>query len=104
MKSRAPSGGDLIRSGVSTSTKPWAWWTSRIAWTSRLRRISRDTIGSRRISRTRYRRCRVSGDIEVAIAEPQGLVDRRIGIVDVERRRLRLREDPDLSCPELHGA
>ena len=34
MKSRAPSGVLLIRLGVSTSTKPLSWWTSRIAWTS----------------------------------------------------------------------
>ena len=51
MKSRAPSGVDLIRVGVSTSTKPLAWWTSRIAWTMRLRSSSRSAIGWRRMSR-----------------------------------------------------
>ncbi len=51
MKSRAPSGVLLISVGVSTSTKPLAWWTSRIAWTIRLRSISRRCIGSRRMSR-----------------------------------------------------
>ena len=51
MKSRAPSGVLLMRVGVSTSTKPFAWWTSRIAWTIRLRSSSRSAIGSRRMSR-----------------------------------------------------
>ena len=51
MKSRAPSGVLLMSVGVSTSTKPLAWWTSRMAWTIRLRSISRRCIGSRRMSR-----------------------------------------------------
>ena len=53
MKSRAPSGVLLIRFGVSTSMNWFAWWTSRIAWTRRLRRSSRRCIASRRMSRYR---------------------------------------------------
>ena len=88
MKSRAPSGVLLIRFGVSTSTKPFAWWTSRIAWTSRLRRSRRRCIG-------------LAPDVEVAVAEPQRLVDRGLGVVDVERRRLRLVEDLEPARLEL---
>jgi hypothetical protein len=51
MKSRAPSGVLLMSVGVSTSTNPFAWWTSRIAWTMRERRRSRSAIGWRRMSR-----------------------------------------------------
>ena len=51
MKSRAPSGVRLMSVGVSTSTKPFAWWTSRMAWTIRLRSSRRSAIGWRRMSR-----------------------------------------------------
>ena len=88
MKSRAPSGVDLIRFGVSISTKPFAWWTSRIAWTSRLRR-SMPLLH------------RLAAQVEIAVAQAEALVDRGIGLVDVERRRLRLRQDLDLGRPEL---
>ena len=91
MKSRAPSGVLLIRLGVSTSTNPWSWWTSRIAWTSRLRRRRRRCIG-------------LAADVEVAVLEPQALVDRRVRVVHVERRRLRLVEDRDPARLELDGA
>ena len=40
-------------------------------------------------------------DVEVPVAEAQGLVDRRVGVVDVERRRLRVVEDPDRARLEL---
>ena len=91
MKSRAPSGVDLMRFGVSISTKPFAWWTSRMACTSRLRRSSRSLH-------------RLAAQVQVAVAQPDALVDRGVGLVDVERRRLRLGQDLDLGGPELDGA
>ena len=51
MKSRAPSGVDLSRIGVSISTKPARWWASRMARTSSERSSSRSSIGRRRMSR-----------------------------------------------------
>ena len=80
MKSRAPSGVLLISVGVSTSTKPLAWWTSRMAWTIRLRHHQPALH-------------RLSSEVEVAVLESQALIDRRVRLVDVERRRLRLGQD-----------
>ena len=51
MKSRAPSGVDLMSIGVSISTKPAAWWAARMASTRRLRVSRRAEEGSRRRSR-----------------------------------------------------
>ncbi len=44
---------------------------------------------------------RLAADVEVAVLEPERLVDRGVGIVDVERRRLRLAEDRDLGRAKL---
>ena len=44
---------------------------------------------------------RFASDIEVAVLEPDRLVDRGVGIVDVERRRLRLGQDLDLGRLDL---
>jgi hypothetical protein len=44
---------------------------------------------------------RLAPDVEVAVSEAEALVDRRIGVVDVERRRLGVVEDPDLARLEL---
>ena len=44
---------------------------------------------------------RLAPDVEVAVLEAQALVDRGVGLVDVERRRLRLGQDLDLGRPQL---
>ena len=44
---------------------------------------------------------RLSAKVEIAIAKTETLVDRRVGLVDVERRRLRLGQDGDIVSPEL---
>ena len=41
---------------------------------------------------------RLAADVEVAVLQPQALVDRRVGLVDVERRRLRLGQDLELGA------
>ncbi len=47
---------------------------------------------------------RLTTDVEVAVLQPQALVDRGVGLVDVERRRLRLGQDVDGGRLELDGA
>ena len=47
---------------------------------------------------------RLAPDVEVAVLEAEGLVDRRVGVVEVERRRLRLVEDPHGAGLELDVA
>ena len=44
---------------------------------------------------------RLASDVEVAVLEAQALVDRRIGLVDVERRRLRLGQDLEVGRAQL---
>ena len=88
MKSRAPSGVDLSRIGVSISTKPARWWASRIAV---------DQPGAKQ----QPLQHRPAADVEVAVLEAQALVDRGVGLVDVERRRLGLVQDLDLAGSNL---
>ena len=47
---------------------------------------------------------RLAPDVEVAVLEAQALVDRRVRLVDVERRRLRLGQDLDVGRLELDRA
>ena len=47
---------------------------------------------------------RLAPDVEVAVLEPQALVDRSVGFVDVERRRLRLGQDRHGRGPKLDRA
>ena len=47
---------------------------------------------------------RLAADVEVAVLEPQDLVDRGVRLVDVEGRRLRLGQDPDLGRADLDVA
>ena len=47
---------------------------------------------------------RLAPDVEVAVFEPQALIHRGVGLVDVERRRLRLGQDLDLGRLELDRA
>ena len=47
---------------------------------------------------------RLAADVEVAVLEPQALVDRGVGLVDVERRRLRLRQDLEGAGAKLDRA
>ena len=58
MKSRAPSGVDLIRIGVSTSTKPFAWCTSEIALSS-FERMHHAVVDL------------LAAQVEVAVLQPQ---------------------------------
>ena len=86
MKSRAPSGVLLMSVGVSTSTKP----LRVVDLADRLDhpRAQEQALGHR-----------LAADVEVAVLEPQDLVDRRVGLVDVERRRLRLGQDLERRSP-----
>ena len=88
MKSRAPSGVDLISVGVSTSRKPAAWWASPDGLNHTA--PQEESVGHR-----------LATDIEIAVLQSQALVDRLVGLVDVERRRLRLGQDLDLTRPKL---
>ena len=47
---------------------------------------------------------RLAPDVEVAVLEPDALVDRGVGLVDVERRGLGLGQDLDLGRLEFDGA
>ena len=47
---------------------------------------------------------RLAADIEVAVLEPEDLVDRRIRVVDIERRGLRLRQDLERCRAQLDVA
>ena len=47
---------------------------------------------------------RLAADVEVAVLEPQALVDRGVGVVDVEGRRLRFGQDREVGRPQLDGA
>src|SRR4029079_463254 len=46
---------------------------------------------------------RLAPELEVAVAQPERLVDRGVRIVDVERRRLRLAQDRHGARSELDG-
>ena len=56
------------------------------------------------VRRSRRSKHRLPADVEIAVLEPQRLVDRRVRLVDVERRRLRLGQDLDLGRAELDVA
>ena len=47
---------------------------------------------------------RLAADVEVAVLEPQRLLDGGVRLVDVERRRLRLRQDLEAAGAKLDGA
>ncbi len=49
-------------------------------------------------------RHRLAADVEIAVPEPQDLVDRGVRIVDVEGRRLRLRQDAHLQAAKFDRA
>ena len=88
MKSRAPSGVLLISVGVSTSTKP-------------LRVVDLADRLDHPAAEHQPLLHRLAADVEVAVLEAQALVDRRVRLVDVERRGLRLGQDLDVGRLEL---
>ena len=90
MKSRAPSGVDLISSGVSTSTKPFAWWTSESA-SQQLRAQDQPLVDL------------LAPQVEVAVLEPQRLVGVG-GVVDRKWRRLGGGQHLDVSRADLDVA
>jgi hypothetical protein len=54
-----------------------------------------------RLRRSRPVRHRLAADVEVAVLEPEALIDRLVRFVDVERRRLGLGQDVDLARLQL---
>ena len=47
---------------------------------------------------------RLPADVQIAIAEPHALIDGRIRVIDVERRRLRLGQDLEVGRLDFDGA
>ena len=86
MKSRAPSGVLLMSVGVSTSTKP-------------LRVVDLADGLDHPAAEHQPALHRLAPDVEVAVLEAQDLVDRGVGLVDVEGRRLRLGQDLERRSP-----
>ena len=87
-KSRAPSGVERVRIGVSISRKSRSSSTSRIALMIRWRSAITSCIA-------------LAAQVERAVLEPQHLVDLDVVVVDRERRRLGLREQLELGDREL---
>ena len=81
-------GVDLISVGVSTSTKPFG--VVYLADGLHHAAAEQQPIGHR-----------LAADVEVSVLEAEALVDRLVGLVDVERRRLRLGQDVDLGRAQL---
>ena len=80
-----------MSSGVSTSTKPAAWWVSRICL---------DQPAARQDAALE----RLAAQVEVAVLEAHRLVDLGIRVVDDEGRRPGAREDADVRGAQLHVA
>ena len=86
-KSRAPSGVERVRNGVSISRKSRSSSTLRIVWIDAVAQLQR--LAHRR-----------AAQVERAMAQAEVLVDGTV-LVDLERRRLGVGEDLDLRDVDL---